>query len=207
MSLNQSGNDSEFTEKYTSAKGVGAWLINNFFNNVNGLIGEVVQEQDKVLEVGCGAGFSTEKIKKHLPVNTEFTATDISGSLLEKAKQLNPSVAFTQQSVYALALPDKSMDVVIMLEVLEHLDNPEAALRELARVAKKYVILSTPREPIWCALNFLRGKYWASLGNTPGHIQHWSSRSLAKFCSSKFDIATIRKPLPWTVLLLKVKSS
>ena len=52
------------------------------------------------------------------------------------------------------------------------------SLAEIRRVTTSHALLSVPREPIWRMLNFLRGKYWSSGGNTPGHLQHWSRRGL-----------------------------
>ena len=42
-----------------------------------------------------------------------------------------------------------------------------------------FILLSVPKEPIWRICNMARGKYWKDLGNTPGHIQHWTKK---KFC-------------------------
>ena len=89
---------------------------------------------------------------------------------------------------------------------MEHLENPEKALSELARITKKYVIISTPNEPIWRILNCVRGKYIKDFGNTPGHINHWSSKSLKKMISKYFKIIEVKKPLPWTIVYGKNKN-
>jgi hypothetical protein len=67
------------------------------------------------------------------------------------------------------------------------------------------VVVSVPREPIWCGLNMVRGKYFSKLGNTPGHIQHWSSSDFVNLVSKYFDVVEVKKPLPWTMLLCRVK--
>lgn len=154
------------------------------------------------MEVGCGAGFSSQRLREWLPSETNYAVSDIGASLVKKAQRRNPNVPVVQQSVYELALPDKAVDVLIMMEVLEHLDRPDVALKELARVTRHHVLVSTPREPIWQALNMVRGKYVTSLGNTPGHIQHWSSVGLCRKVSPWFEVRAMRQPLPWTILLL-----
>ena len=93
-----------------------------------------------------------------------------------------------------------SADLIVCCEVLEHLEQPERALRVLKSLARKYVILSVPREPLWSVMNLSRGKYWFDLGNTPGHIQRWSQRSFIKLVSRHFRIEKVLAPIPWTML-------
>lgn len=194
--------DSEFTGKYESGGRVGGILVDRFYGSVERLLKTHASPGDVILEVGSGAGYSTERIIPWLPEGTRYAGSDIGESLLRKASARNPSVPFLRQSVYGLAVPDKSVDVVVMLEVLEHLDRPMQALQELRRVVRKAVILSTPREPLWRLLNMARGKYWSDLGNTPGHLQHWSSIGLRRQVSSCFDVVGMSQPIPWTVLAL-----
>jgi hypothetical protein len=63
-----------------------------------------------------------------------------------------------------------------------------------------------PREPIWRLLNMMRGKYIGSLGNTPGHLQHWSTSEFRKFVAPVFNVVEVRTPLPWTILLMQRKA-
>lgn len=194
--------DSEFTGKYEKEGRIGGMLVDAFYSAVGELLAPHLVPPVSLLEVGCGAGYSSERILSRFPKGCEFMGCDVGPSLLAAARLRNPGVEFSRQSVYALALPDKSIDVVVMLEVLEHLDRPEQALMELRRVARNRVILSTPREPIWRMLNFMRGKYMRDFGNTPGHMQHWSSRGLRNCVSGCFEVSDMRQPLPWTVLSL-----
>ena len=57
---------------------------------------------------------------------------------------------------------------------MEHLGDPEAALEIVAGLASPWAIVSVPREPLWRVLNLGRLKYVGELGNTPGHLHHWS---------------------------------
>lgn len=194
--------DAAFTGKYESEGAVGRWLVDRFYSAVRGLLLPRVAPGDVVLEVGCGAGYSSAHLSEALPAGVRFVGSDIGGSLLHKARLRNPGTSFVRQSVYNLALPDRSVDVVVMLEVLEHLDDPGRALAELRRVVRKAAIISTPREPLWRALNFMRGKYVTDFGNTPGHIQHWSSRGLRREVAGLFQVTGMARPVPWTVLSL-----
>lgn len=194
--------DDVFTGKYEQTKGIGAKLVDQFFNRVRDLLEPVALPGTTLVEIGCGAGFSTQRLRSWLPPDVVFCASDVSESLVTKARQRNPDTPITQQSVYSLTMEDKSVDTLVMMEVLEHLEHPDKALAELARVAKKHVLISTPREPIWRILNMARGKYLGDFGNTPGHIQHWSSRGLQRQALPWFRVEALRKPLPWTILLM-----
>lgn len=198
--------DEEFTGKYEKEGRIASLLVDAFYSSVTALLAPRLAGATTLLEVGCGAGYSTEKLAPFVPDGCEFLACDVGPTLVSAARLRNPKVDVSRQSVYSLAMPDKSTDVVVMLEVLEHLDHPERALAELQRVARRHVILSTPREPIWRALNFMRGKYMQDLGNTPGHLQHWSSMGLRRFVGKQFDVQDMRQPLPWTILALAPKS-
>ncbi|BAV33222.1 methyltransferase type 11 [Sulfuricaulis limicola] len=195
--------DENFRDKYTKSGMIGRFLVNRFFSQFSELIEQCGTDITTVLEIGAGEGFSTQRIANLLGSGVRLEASEYRGDLVSRAAARNPGVNVRQESIYSLDRPDHAFDILICLEVLEHLENPQAALQELARVSKKYVVISVPREPIWRILNMARGKYLGSLGNTPGHIQHWSSRGLRDFVSPRFRIVDMRKPLPWTILLLK----
>jgi 2-polyprenyl-3-methyl-5-hydroxy-6-metoxy-1,4-benzoquinol methylase len=133
----------------------------------------------------------------------ELHACDVEERLIEAAQANNPQVPITLQSIYELHAQDRFYDLVIAMEVLEHLEEPARALNELVRVADPWLIVSVPREPIWRVLNMARGKYLSDLGNTPGHIQHWSQRSFTRLVGGFADVVTVLAPLPWTVVLAR----
>jgi ubiquinone/menaquinone biosynthesis C-methylase UbiE len=194
----------QFTDKYTKTGKVGNLLVRNFFKTIKQLS---PSDATSVLEVGCGAGYSMEELRTFFKPTTTFSASDIDPELVRLAKEKNPTVDCQTASIYALPYADHSFDCIFCLEVLEHLEHPEKALAELARVSKKYVIASTPREPIWRMLNMMRGKYLRDFGNTHGHINHWSSRTLRNLVARYFDIVEVAKPLPWTMIYGKTKST
>jgi hypothetical protein len=86
------------------------------------------------------------------------------------------------------------------IEVLEHVMDTDAALAELVRVSRGEMVLSVPREPIWRVANMARGKYLADLGNTPGHVQHWSRRGFAELVGSQLEVVSVSTPFPWTMI-------
>ena len=52
-------------------------------------------------------------------------------------------------------------------------------------------------------LNMARGAYWSELGNTPGHLNHWSKRSFVRLLSQHGEVVEVRSPFPWTMLLVR----
>ena len=58
----------------------------------------------------------------------------------------------------------------------------------------------------WRMLNMARGKYWADLGNTPGHLQHWNSKHFVALIARHMDIVAVAKPIPWTFVLCRQRS-
>jgi hypothetical protein len=86
---------------------------------------------------------------------------------------------------------------------MEHLEDPDAALDTVARLATPWAIVSVPREPLWRALNLARLKYMSDLGNTPGHLQHWSRHEFLRFLGRRLALVEVQSPLPWTIALCR----
>jgi 2-polyprenyl-3-methyl-5-hydroxy-6-metoxy-1,4-benzoquinol methylase len=186
-----------YYDKYGTKNPIARALMNGFLSAVSALYRRAAPR--RVLEVGCGEGRLAHHLVTRGSVPDAFEACDV--SIDRVAPGLHPLIQFRQASIYELPFEDRSFDLVVCCEVLEHLEEPAKGLREVARVSAGHVLLSTPREPIWRALNMLRGKYLSDLGNTPGHIQHWSSHGLTRFAEREVQIVERRRPLPWTVLL------
>ncbi|MES2223531.1 MAG: class I SAM-dependent methyltransferase [Patescibacteria group bacterium] len=190
-------NITQFTDKYEFTNPITRAILDNFFKAVLSLC---PKKTNKVLEVGCGAGYSTKILYEHIKPET-FHASDIDPELVKLAKERTPQITAEKESIYELPHKDNSFDLVFTLEVLEHLEDPEKALKELKRVTNKYIIVSVPHEPIWRILNMLRGKYLKHFGNTEGHINHWSKRSFTKLVGKHFKVIKVKTPLPWIVIL------
>jgi SAM-dependent methyltransferase len=104
-----------------------------------------------------------------------------------------------------LPFADDEFDTATAIEVLEHVPDAEHTVAEMARVAKRWLLVSVPREPLWRGLNMARGAYWKDLGNTPGHVNHWSKRSFVALLSRHGDVVQARSPFPWTMLLVRLR--
>ena len=82
---------------------------------------------------------------------------------------------------------------------------PESTLAEMARVARRHLIVSVPREPMWRMLNMARGAYLRELGNTPGHLNHWSKVGFHSLLTRYGTVQEVRTPFPWTMVLVRLR--
>ena len=204
----------DFGRKYTEdGEGkIGRKLLDGYFQSVEALVAESGinrKRTAKAIEIGCGEGFSTQRLRDILPDKIQLQASEYVADLVPKARKRNPGVKITQESAYETKHANNTYDMIFLLEVLEHLDYPDQALAELRRILKPggFLVLGVPREPLWCALNMARGKYLTHLGNTPGHLNHWSTLTLKYYVRKHFgSVVASHTPLPWTQVLLQKPS-
>jgi len=196
-------NQEVYQDKYFQNNFFVDLLIKNFFRSIEDIF-ETVKVKN-VLETAAGYGFSTEKISSFLG-DADFQASELRRELVRESQKRNPLLKINQESLYDLKRKDNQFDMVIALEVLEHLKKPELALRELHRVTSCYCLLSVPNEPLWSFLNICRLKYLKNWGNTPDHCQKWSKKKFKKFLSPYFEIKMVKSPLPWIIILAKKKT-
>ena len=184
-------------DKYGTRNPLAAAMMRGFLNAVTQLYSRIAPAT--VLEVGCGEGRLAHHLLTCAPRPARFVASDVSLSAIDRG--LDPIIELREASVDDLPFADRSFDLVVCCEVLEHLRDPRRGLAEVARVARRAVLVSTPREPLWRLLNIARGRYLTALGNTPGHVQHFSRGELERLARLSLRLVERRSPVPWTVLL------
>lgn len=193
-------------DKYGSRNPVVRALMRGFTRALEAFVDRAAPAS--IHEVGCGEGYwGLRWARRGVP----YRGTDFSAGAIDYARanargrDVDPNV-FSVRSVYDLSPEADGADLVVCCEVLEHLEDPQAALARLEAAAGRHLILSVPREPLWRVLNVLRGAYLADLGNTPGHVQHWSRGAFMRFVAGAvpaFEVVDHRAPLPWTLLLCR----
>jgi 2-polyprenyl-3-methyl-5-hydroxy-6-metoxy-1,4-benzoquinol methylase len=160
-----------------------------------------------VLDVGCGEGVLTERFADRLAPG-RVVGVDLADPKLEAewSRRRRENLEFRAvDAAGGLPFEAAEYDLVTAIEVLEHLDDPRAALAEMARVSASHLLVSVPREPLWRLLNLLRGAYVRQLGNTPGHVNHFSRRGLERLLEAYGEPAGARAPFPWQMLLVRVR--
>ncbi len=188
-------------DKYASKNPVERRLMDGFFAALEHSLPRT--SPGRVLEVGVGEGEVTARLAARWPAAT-FVGLDLPDPELA-ANWDGRGFAPLFGDVGRLPFPDDSFDLVLAIEVLEHVPFPELALAELHRVARRDVVVSVPREPVWRAANLARGKYVRELGNTPGHVNHWGKGAFASLVGRRFDVRSVRSPFPWTVVAATVR--
>ncbi len=190
--------------KYESRNPLARWMLQNYLAAFHELISCL--DPVRVLEVGCGEGYLGQVLSDWLP-GAQIAGIDLSPGLFTTSSRSPENLHFAAQSAYQLGFPRAHFDLVVGAEVLEHLDDPETALAEIDRVAGGHILVSVPREPLWRVLNVARLSYLRDLGNTPGHLQHWSSRRFERLIARRFDVLSVRRPIPWTMILARKRGS
>jgi SAM-dependent methyltransferase len=190
-------------DKYGSQNPVVKRLMTGFHGSLSQLWEEAGPES--VLDVGCGEGVLTTEWAERLG-HRRIVGIDLEDPKLaqEWAAHHRPNLEFRAEEATSLSFADHEFDMATAIEVLEHVPEPQATLSEMARVARRWLLVSVPREPLWRGLNVARGAYWRSLGNTPGHVNHWSKRSFVSLLERYGDVQT-RTPFPWTMALVRLR--
>jgi len=186
------------TEKYSAGNAVTRRLLDRFLRTLDGQLAELAPAS--ILDVGCGEGVVTERFARLLP-QTRIVGVDADTATLqaEWAIRQVDNLSFETGSAYELPFDDRSFELACAIEVLEHLERPREALAEMARVSSHALLVSVPHEPHWRVSHFLAGRDLAQLGNTPGHVNHWSKRAFGRLVADYGDVAELLSPFPWTV--------
>jgi SAM-dependent methyltransferase len=201
-------------DKYGSSNPVVKRLMAGFHATLDDLWAYAAPES--ILDVGCGEGVLTVEWAERLgdtqvgadaPRGTggRVVGIDLDDPKLraEWQKRSRPNLEFRVEEATSLSFEDDSFDMACATEVLEHVPHPEATLAEMARVARRHLLVSVPREPLWRGLNMARGAYLRDLGNTPGHVNHWSKRAFTSLLSRYGTVERARSPFPWTMVLVR----
>jgi 2-polyprenyl-3-methyl-5-hydroxy-6-metoxy-1,4-benzoquinol methylase len=190
-------------DKYGSTNPVVRRLMGAFERTLD----ELFEQADpaSLLDVGCGEAVLTHKWATRLG-DRRVVGIDLDDPLLhaEWARRQAPNLSYQVMKAENLPFADGEFDVATAIEVLEHVPDPVHTVAEMARVASGHLLVSVPREPLWRGLNMARGAYISDLGNTPGHLNHWSKRSFVKLLSRHGDVVQARSPFPWTMLLVRL---
>ncbi len=181
--------------KFQTRNPIARWTFANFYNKLSQLIKTVSPRN--VLDAGCGEGETLERLSSLLP--SDVVGFDLNPDSLAYAAQRFPKGTFSVEDIHHLPYTDAAFDLVICLEVLEHLKEPVSALKELFRVTRAHLIVSVPNEPWFQLGNLARGKYLRRFGDHPEHIQHWNRRTLRTMLERVVPDVAVIGAFPWLI--------
>jgi 2-polyprenyl-3-methyl-5-hydroxy-6-metoxy-1,4-benzoquinol methylase len=182
-------------------------LVRRMMDGFEGALDELLTraQPSSLLDVGCGEGVLVHRWALRFPrarlVGIDLQETSIQAGWEQRRA---PNLEYRVMRAESLPFADGEFDLAAAIEVLEHVPDPQHTLSEMARCAERHLLVSVPREPLWRALNMVRGAYVSDLGNTPGHVNHWSKRSFVALLSRYGEVVEARSPFPWTMLLVRL---
>jgi 2-polyprenyl-3-methyl-5-hydroxy-6-metoxy-1,4-benzoquinol methylase len=193
-------------DKYATSNPIARRLMAGFMDQLDELVERTGATEAH--EVGCGEGELAIRLARS---GIHVRGTDAFPQVLEearaRARRAGVEIDFEATPVEDLEPDRHGAELIVCCEVLEHLEDPVRALEVLAGLARPWLIASVPREPLWRALNLARLSYVGDLGNTPGHLNHWSRRDFVRFLTSRFEVIEVKNPTPWTMALCRAPSN
>lgn len=196
-----------FYDKYNTRNPIARALMQGFLRAFEELVAIAGPPAD-VVEIGCGEAELSMRMAR---AGWRVAGCDIAPEAVEESRRRIEAAGLSiPVSVCDIAQAPgqfQAAQLVVCCEVLEHLDDPDHALDILSGLSTRYVLVSVPREPIWRVLNMARGRYLVQMGNTPGHVQHWSRRRFLSLLKTRLEIVAVRTPLPWTLVLCRLRNA
>jgi len=185
-------------QKHLNPNPVQRYLLRRFHRQIASLLKATGAE--RILDAGCGEGFVVSYLLQEND-GLAITGLDCSLEAIEMARQMVPGVLFGVGDLREMPYSDDSFDLVMCLEVLEHLPDPHRGLRELRRVTSAHCLVSVPHEPFFRTTNFLRGKHVPAWGRDPEHLQHWTAGQFRRLVEQYFKVERVVYSFPWVIAL------
>lgn len=127
------------------------------------------------LDLGCGSGYMVSEIAKSYP-NVEYTGIDIYAKAIKHAKKIYPNIKFKVASASNIPFKNKSFDLILFYETIEHVEDPQICLKEIKRVLKEqgHLILTMDSGSflfriVWFIWEKSYGKIWQGAHLHPFH--------------------------------------
>ena len=186
-------------QKHESQNPIQRALIDHFHRAAVEMIARA--RPRSILDLGCGEGFALQALLD-AGVDAELTGIDLSRGAIDFARErLGDRVTLECADARDLAADGRRFDMVMMLEVLEHIPEPRRMLPILERLTRRHVLLSVPWEPFFCGLNLARLKNVRRLGNDPEHVNHWTRQGFIDFVGRRFRVDATPRVFPWSMVL------
>lgn len=138
-----------------------------------------------VLDAGCGTAYGSRILAE--AGASEVIGVDSASEVLEAARPLMPrNVTLSAGDVRSLPYDDETFDAVVCFEVIEHIEEQDRALDEIARVLKPagYAVVSSPNRDVYVPGN-------------PHHVRELSSQELLEALARRFPVVRAYRQHDW----------
>lgn len=189
-------------KKYQTKNPILKLMMKKFNRDVTTIVS--LCDPKKILDVGCGEGFTTIAMAKKF-YKAKITAVDIDVEKIKYAKERNnfKNIHYIKGDVFKLSFNKNSFDLVICTEFLEHLKSYRLVLDILINLSREYILISAPNEPWYRMANIIRLKYVSRLGNTHGHVNNWTKDQLLKLLSQYGKVIKLTRSTLWNIAFIK----
>lgn len=191
--IKKSSNEQKYTNKNFFHKLFLNLFLDTIFDEINKL------NPKTILDFGCGEGFFLKAMKDRGLSEKKILGVDNRKKAVENASSLLPEYDFKQIDLFQISPDEFQFDLVMAIEVLEHLYEPEKFVKHLNLLSSRYLLFTVPFEPWFQTINLLRGRDILRLGNHPEHVNHWSPASFRKFLTPYIRIKNLFIKFPWIV--------
>lgn len=151
-----------------------------------------------VLDIGCGDGYRCSILKEKIEA---VSGIDISEVRIRRAKKMFKDIEFRVGDVTTLPYKDRSFDLVVAVEVLEHVSHFEKSIKEMKRVSKKFAAFTVPykEEPQKIICPHCFKKFYLS-----GHINYFDEKKIKKLAEeNNLKILKVKRISPFPYVQFK----
>lgn len=158
-----------------------------------------VQPDARVIDIGCGDGFHLDLLRCHGRKSWTLEGVDLDPRAAAAARERGLTVH--EGTVEALDLPEASYDVAFMIQTIEHVGDPAAVLRAVARLLKPggrlIIVTDNTGSPDF---RVFRRRHWGGY-HFPRHFSLFNDRSIRKLAGRTglevVGVETIVSPVNW----------
>jgi SAM-dependent methyltransferase len=183
--------------KYGSTNPVVRRLLDRWTGRLREVVGPMT---GTVVDIGVGEGLCLERLVAipDTQPGVRVVGVEYRFDKAAVARRL-PTLEVAVGDAGMLPFPDDAADLVLCIEVLEHLPTVAPAVAELARITRGRCVVSVPWEPWFRLGNLGRGKNVRRFGNDPEHVHAFTPGRLRRTLEQAFDQVRVVPTFPWLI--------
>ena len=170
--------------------------INGSKEKVDHILSFVTQSFNSIVDIGCGSAICLKELSKNFKCK-KSVGTDISMFILKEAQKQNPTFDFYRANSENLPFKNKEFDVSLIIDVLEHVEQPDKVLEEAKRISN-YIIIKAPIEDCWF-INLYKQFIKLDWRMMMGHINFYSVDSFKKL-TELYNLKLIKYYIPKQII-------